>query len=209
MRNRLLKFWHQPLSRKLQYLSFLWARIMMVLAYRWRMVGCGKNSVVLRPLFWTPEFISLGNDVLVWTGCRLEGLENKWGRPRIHIDNGVTIQQNCHITAATMLHIQAGSTILANVVITDIDHLYDDFGTSVIKQPIKVQPTSIGRNCFIGAGARILAGTILGEGCVVGANAVVRGTYPAGSVIVGIPGRVIRKYDLDTKCWSSTKSDEG
>lgn len=107
-----------------------------------------------------------------------------------------------------MLHIQAGSTILANVVITDIDHLYDDFGTSVIKQPIKVQPTSIGRNCFIGVGARILAGTILGEGCVVGANAVVRGTYPAGSVIVGIPGRVIRKYDLDTKCWSSTKSNE-
>jgi tetrahydrodipicolinate N-succinyltransferase len=52
----------------------------------------------------------------------------------------------------------------------------------VLYQPITMRKTSIGPNCFIGAGAKILAGTTLGRKCVVGANAVVRGDFPDFSV---------------------------
>lgn len=55
------------------------------------------------------------------------------------------------------------------------------------------KPIKIGKNCFIGCNAIILKGTELGDGCVVGAGAVVSGKFEAGSVIVGNPGRVIRK----------------
>ena len=50
-------------------------------------------------------------------------------------------------------------------------------------------------------GACIQAGTVLGKQCVVGANAVVRGTYPDYCVIVGVPARVIKKYNPETGKW--------
>lgn len=51
----------------------------------------------------------------------------------------------------------------------------------------------IGKNCFIGCNAIILKGTILGDGCVVGAGAVVSGKFKDNCVIAGNPARVIRK----------------
>jgi acetyltransferase-like isoleucine patch superfamily enzyme len=158
-------------------------------------------------LFWTPEYVSLGGDVLIWPACRVEGVEIA-GRPPPHIafGDGVTVQQNFHVTAAGELLVGAGTTILFDVMITDIDHRYEEFGARVIDQPMEVTATRIGRNCFIGSGARILAGTALGESCVVGANAVVRGLFPAGSVIAGNPARIIKRYDPALGAWVGPES---
>ena len=49
----------------------------------------------------------------------------------------------------------------------------------------------IGKNCYIGPGAKIIGGITIGDNCIIGANAVVVKDCPAGSVIAGIPGRVI------------------
>jgi acetyltransferase-like isoleucine patch superfamily enzyme len=92
-------------------------------------------------------------------------------------------------------------------MITDLDHSYEDYGTRIIDQPIVQRPTRLGRNCFIGSGARILAGTTLGDQCVVGANAVVRGSFPSGAVIAGIPGRIIRQYDPQSRRWDRVGQD--
>ncbi len=194
--------WAQPLSRKLQYMTWVSSRCKTQWLYRWRLRSCGPRSVIRRPLFWTPEHVSLGSDVLIWPACRIEGV-NIAGRPAPHIvfGDGVTAQQNFHLTAGGDLLVGAGTTILFDVMITDIDHRYEEFGTRVIDQPMSVTATSIGRNCFIAAGARILAGTNLGESCVVGANAVVRGVFPAGSVIAGNPGRIVRRYDAASATW--------
>ncbi|NTU77945.1 MAG: serine acetyltransferase [Chloroflexales bacterium] len=48
----------------------------------------------------------------------------------------------------------------------------------------------IGDDVFIGAGARVLGGIKLGDGAVIGANAVVITDVPAGATAVGIPARV-------------------
>lgn len=58
---------------------------------------------------------------------------------------------------------------------------------------IPTKEIRIGKNCFIGCNTIILKGTILGDGCVIGAGAVVSGIYEDNSVIVGNPGRVIKK----------------
>lgn len=204
---RMGQFWARPLSRKLQYVSWVLSKFRTRWIYRWRLSSFGPGSVVRRPLFWTPENVSLGRDVQIWQGARIEAVEIA-GRPppRIIFGNGVTVQQNFHLTAGGEILIDAGTTILFDVMITDIDHQYEKFGERVIDQPMSVKTTRIARNCFIGSGAKILAGTTLGESCVVGANAVVRGTFPDGSVIAGNPGKVVRRYDPSSKVWIKTES---
>lgn len=48
----------------------------------------------------------------------------------------------------------------------------------------------IGAEVFIGAGARVLGDITLGDGCQIGANAVVIKDVPAGATAVGIPAKV-------------------
>jgi serine O-acetyltransferase len=48
----------------------------------------------------------------------------------------------------------------------------------------------LGDAVFVGAGARVLGGIRLGDGCSVGANAVVIKDVPAGATAVGVPARV-------------------
>jgi acetyltransferase-like isoleucine patch superfamily enzyme len=47
-------------------------------------------------------------------------------------------------------------------MITDVDHSLDNFSETVMAQPLISKKTDIGDFCFIGAGVRILAGTLLG-----------------------------------------------
>lgn len=53
----------------------------------------------------------------------------------------------------------------------------------------------IGKDCFIGCNTIILKGSNIGDGCVVGAGAVVSGEFEAGCVIAGNPAKVLRKTD--------------
>ena len=51
----------------------------------------------------------------------------------------------------------------------------------------------IGDRVEIGAGAVILGSVLVGEDAVIGANAVVRRDVAPGSVVGGVPARVISK----------------
>jgi virginiamycin A acetyltransferase len=51
----------------------------------------------------------------------------------------------------------------------------------------------IGHSVWIGAGATILPGARIGDGAIIGAMAVVAGTVPPYSVVVGNPARVTRQ----------------
>jgi serine O-acetyltransferase len=50
----------------------------------------------------------------------------------------------------------------------------------------------IGNNVFIGAGACILGGVKIGDNAMIGANSVVIDDVPRNSVIVGVPGKVVK-----------------
>lgn len=68
-----------------------------------------------------------------------------------------------------------------------------------------VRHTEIGENCFIGYGAAIQAGTVLGRQCIVGANSVVRGEFPDYCVIVGAPARIVKRYNPVSGEWEKNK----
>lgn len=50
---------------------------------------------------------------------------------------------------------------------------------------------SIGDNCYIGAGAKILGDIRIGDACQIGAGAIVLKDVPSHSIVVGMPARVI------------------
>lgn len=58
-----------------------------------------------------------------------------------------------------------------------------------------LKPIKVGNNCFIGMRTILLPGTVLGDNVIVGAGAVVKGTFPDNVVIGGNPARIICKTD--------------
>lgn len=54
----------------------------------------------------------------------------------------------------------------------------------------KRHPT-LGRDVVVGAGAKILGPITIGDGTRIGSNAVVLKDVPAGSTVVGVPGRIV------------------
>lgn len=52
--------------------------------------------------------------------------------------------------------------------------------------------TRVGKNCFIGGRSLIMPGVEVGDGCVVGAGAIVTRSVPSGSVVAGNPAKILR-----------------
>ena len=51
----------------------------------------------------------------------------------------------------------------------------------------------LGNDVYIGAGAKILGPVTIGDGAIVGANAVVLEDVPPGATAVGVPARIIQR----------------
>jgi acetyltransferase-like isoleucine patch superfamily enzyme len=68
-------------------------------------------------------------------------------------------------------------------------HAFDDPDVPINQQGGHFEQVRIGANTWVGNGARVMAD--VGEGCVVGAGAVVTRAIPAWSVAVGHPARVV------------------
>jgi acetyltransferase-like isoleucine patch superfamily enzyme len=97
-------------------------------------------------------------------------------------------------TVNCFLDVEIGAaTLVADwVYVCDFDHLTEDVHVPIKDQGIVKSPVRIGPGTWIGVKASVLRGTSLGRGCVLAAHAVARGDYPDGSVVAGIPGRVVR-----------------
>ena len=56
-------------------------------------------------------------------------------------------------------------------------------------------PIVVGDNVYIGNNAIILPGVNIGDDVIIGAGAVVTKDIPSGSVVVGVPARIIKTLD--------------
>ncbi len=177
--------------------KLLWA--VRGLAYKILLGRFGNMSYLGKPLSMRgKQNIHIGDRVRIYPGARMEAI----GSGCIVIERNTAIAQNVHVTCdKEELVIGSNTTVSGNVFITNIDHNYKEVGKHIMKQKRIVKTTRIGENCFIGYGAAIQAGTILGKQCIVGTNAVVRGTFPDYCVIVGVPARAVKKYNPKTKEW--------
>ena len=100
----------------------------------------------------------------------------------------------CNSVVNCYLDVEIGAaTLVADwVYIVDFDHRISDIDLPIKDQGIIKGPVRVGPGSWVGTKATVLRGAQLGRGCVVGANAVVRGSLPDYSVAVGSPARVVR-----------------
>ncbi len=99
------------------------------------------------------------------------------------IANEVAIGSNCMIVCYDKIAIGSNTQLAPNVQIYDHDHDFRAKG-GLAAMRFKTSAVEIGSNVWIGANAVILRGTKIGDNCVVGAGSVLKGEYPANSVIV-------------------------
>lgn len=179
--------------------KYVWA--VRAIAYKPFFEHIGKMTYMGKPTFIEGcRNITIGDKVRIFPGVRLEAI----GKGRIEIGSNVAIEQNVHIIAAKeKLKIGENTTISANVYIANNEHEYRNVTTSVMDQEDLIKTTRIGEGCFIGYGAALLAGTKLGRHCIVGSNAVVRGEFPDYCVIVGIPARIVKRYNSKSGLWEN------
>lgn len=166
--------------------------------------GWKKKVIVRKPVLITPACICFGKRVGIQKNCRIEGVFSYEGvsfRPRIVFGDGVSIQQNLHLTCAGCIEIGSQTAIAANVTITDIDHPYTDVELPVERQLIVVTPVKIGADSKIYNNAVILPGTEIGKHCVVGANSVVKGVFPDFCILAGVPARIVKRYNFSSEKW--------
>jgi gamma-carbonic anhydrase len=85
-------------------------------------------------------------------------------------------------------------------------HLADEFGCLIgdyvtIGHSAIVHACTIGNEVLIGMGATILDGAIIEDQCLIGAGALVtQGTrVPAGSMVMGMPGKVVRALTAEER----------
>ena len=77
------------------------------------------------------------------------------------------------------------------------------------KNPYK-ECAHIGNNVYISSGAVIMGNVIIEDNVIIGANAVVTKSIPAGSIVGGIPAKIIGKTKyLDYNLFNNEKNKEG
>jgi carbonic anhydrase/acetyltransferase-like protein (isoleucine patch superfamily) len=125
-----------------------------------------------------PGCYVIGNVVVadrasVWFGSTLRG-DNE----TITIGAGSNVQENCvlHTDMGFPLTIGAGCTIGHKAML---------------------HGCTIGENSLIGMGATVLNGAVIGKDCLIGAGALITEgkQIPDGSLVMGVPGKVVRALD--------------
>jgi len=115
--------------------------------------------------------VRLGDKVSVWPGAVVRGDEDL-----IEVGEESNVQDNC------VLHADKGYPALVGKRVT--------VGHSAI-----VHGARVGDMVLIGMGAILLSGVIVGEESIVAAGSLLPEgkNYPSRSVIMGMPGRVVRR----------------
>jgi len=128
-----------------------------------------------------------------WLWTRQFKLAARWGSSIARLLTGVEIHPGATLGVGIFIDHAIGVVIGETAEVGNDVTIYQGVtlgGTSLERG--KRHPT-IGDRVTIGAGAKILGPITIGAGSRIGANAVVVGSVPPDSVVVGIPGRIISR----------------
>lgn len=136
--------------------------------------------------------VTLGDNVTIREGCWLQ-LTSRYDNPgtSIKIGSDVYIGPKSVLGAAAPIIIGDRCQIGANVSLVAENHQFDG-EEEIFNQGVTRKGIEIGNDVWIGNLVTVLDGVTIGDGSVIGAGTVVTRSIPPRSVVVGVPGRVVR-----------------
>lgn len=111
--------------------------------------------------------------------------------PGLEVGNRSGVGIDCELTGP----IKIGSDVMMGpeVIIYTSGHRFDRTDIPMMDQgSTDPKPVTIGNDVWIGRRVIIMPGVTIGDGCVIGAGAVVTKDIPPYSVAVGVPARVVK-----------------
>jgi len=130
-----------------------------------------------------------------------------WVAPGCHIIGTVTLLAKSSVWFGStlrgdneMITVGAGSNVQENCVLhTDMGFPLTIGTGCTIGHKAMLHGCTIGDNSLIGMGAVVLNGAVIGENCLIGAGALIPEgkIIPDGSLVMGVPGKVVRTLDED------------
>ncbi len=157
------------------------------------------------------RYIKFGNDISIFRGIWLEAVSYHNGYiyfPKIKIGNNVCFSNNVHVSCIDSVTINDNVLIGSNVHISDHNHgsYIGEKCSSPEENPsmrrlISAGAIHIQERVWIGDNVTIIGPVVIGAGAVIGSNSVVRGNIDAGTVAVGAPARMIKKYNHSSQQW--------
>jgi acetyltransferase-like isoleucine patch superfamily enzyme len=129
----------------------------------------------------------VGERVTLSDGCAIE----VGPRGRLVLGDDVFIGRHSVLVAQESIDLGRHTLIAEHCTVRDQDHHLDPEERRR-ETRARTAPVVIESNVWVGAGARILKGSQIGQGSIIAANAVVRGPIPSGVVAGGVPARVLR-----------------
>ena len=145
------------------------------------------------------KYIEIGDYCLIGRSSHITAHEMpQYNTPvKISIGDGCMFGPDMHITAVNSIRIGKNVRTGKSVLISDNSH-GDPKDMALRNIAPNARPIYskgaivIGDNVWIGEKAAILAGVTIGEGAIIGANAVVTKNIPPYSIAAGIPARIIK-----------------
>lgn len=135
----------------------------------------GKSPQAGQAAFIAPN-ATLAGEVVLRPGSSV------WYGAVLRADTGrITVGENTNVQDNAVLHTGPGLDVTLGR------------GVSVGHSAV-VHGCTVGDNCLVGMHATILNGAVIGAGSLIAAGALVpeNAVIPAGSLVVGVPGRVLR-----------------
>lgn len=119
------------------------------------------------------------------------------------LGKGVRIGKDCGIGQFSFIGAAGGVTIGDHVVMGQYvsfhaqQHVFDDPAKLICEQGVSAKGITLESDIWVGAKATFLDGAYVGRHSVVAAGAVVNGSFPPGSVIGGVPARIIKTLPVE------------
>lgn len=129
--------------------------------------------------------------------------------PRIEIGARVVATGGLTLSALKEIIVEEDVMFAANVFVSDGMHGFEHANEPYKYQRMfRIAPVRIKRGCWIGQNAVILPGVTVGELSIIGANSVVTHDVPPRSIVVGVPARVVKRWDSQAQAWRDVDRDE-
>jgi lipopolysaccharide O-acetyltransferase len=171
---------------------------------RRRLAAMGPGSYIERPRrVHGEEGLALGSGVLIWRDVLIEVLRIFPDRPTVSIGDGSVLRPYTHLGAVSGITFGRRVGIASGVLVTDHEHDVRDPRESILTNDrVIAAPVVIEDDVFLAERCVVLKGVRIGRCSVVGANSVVKEDVPPYSIAVGIPARVVKRYDPERRAWT-------